>query len=291
MDDYDRIATAIRYIQANRSNQPTLAEIAGAAGLSPAHFQRLFRRWAGVSPKRLLQCLTLEHAKALLKEPQQSVLDTAMAVGLSGPGRLHDHFVRLEATTPGEYGANGAGLEIRWGMGTTPFGPAFLAQTQRGICRLAFPDSATADDSVKALTRLWPQASFVHDPAATAAMLGRVFRPSGANSNVLLHIHGTNFQFQVWRALLTIPSGEVTSYGTLARRIDRPRAARAVGSAVGANPVAFLIPCHRVLRSLGELGGYHWGIDRKQAMLAWEAAQRPSNAASASARSTDSRSV
>lgn len=267
--DYARIERAIRHLERHAGDQPELAEVAAAAGLSPYHFQRLFTRWAGVSPKRFVELLTVEHAKDLLRS-RASVLDAALAVGLSGPGRLHDRFVALEAATPGEFKAGGAGLTIRWGIHASPFGAVFAALTARGVCRLAFVDDEAAER--EALAAAWPGARLVRDDGVTAAVAAAVFAGNGG-AKPPLWVRGTNFQVAVWRALLRVPEGAVCTYGDLAAAIGRPSAARAVGQAVGANPVACLIPCHRVIRTIGALGGYRWGAQRKRALLAWEAAR------------------
>lgn len=272
--DYVRVERAIRFVVANRHRQPDLSEIAASVHLSEYHFQRLFGRWAGISPKRFLQFLTKEDAKRRLSECA-SVLEAALASGLSGAGRLHDLLVECEAVTPGEVRRRGAGIEIRYGYHPTPFGECLLAATPRGICALRFvgPSGRTAE--LRALAGEWPNARWVRDPQATGALAGRVFTRSQrtrAHSPLRLHLRGTNFQIKVWEALVRLPEGFVTSYSALARSMGHPGAARAVGSAAGSNPVAVLIPCHRVLRSVGDLAGYRWGEMRKRALLAWEAA-------------------
>lgn len=271
-DDYPRIETAIRYLATHVDEQPTLSAVAAEVGLSPFHLQRVFKRWAGISPKRLLQLLTVEHAKELLDE-SASVLDTAYEVGLTSPARLHDHFVALEAVTPGEYKSTGGELEIRYGLHDSPFGRMFLAVTRRGVCRLAFPgaDGKKSADTAE-LAERWPRARLIEDREATVSTARRIF-DRAADDPLPLVVQGTNFQIAVWRALLSIPQGEVTTYSRIAAAIGRPRAVRAVGNAVGANPIAYLIPCHRVLRQVGALGGYRWGAERKQALLAWESAR------------------
>ncbi len=270
--DYPRIETAIRYLAAHVDEQPTLSTVAAEVGLSPFHLQRVFKRWAGISPKRLLQLLTVEHAKELLDE-SASVLDTTYEVGLTSPARLHDHFVALEAMTPGEYKSGGADLEIRYGFHDSPFGAMLLAATGRGICRLTFPAGDEASAEVAGLATNWPRARLSEDPASTRPLARRIFDRAARGEPLRLLVHGTNFQIAVWRALLSIPEGEVTTYSRIAAAIGRPRAVRAVGNAVGANPIAYLIPCHRVLRQVGALGGYRWGAARKQALLAWESAR------------------
>jgi AraC family transcriptional regulator, regulatory protein of adaptative response / methylated-DNA-[protein]-cysteine methyltransferase len=268
--DYDRIARAIGYLRRHTAEQPDLAAAARHANLSEHHFQRLFTRWAGVSPKRFVQYLTVEHAKSRLGSG--SVLELAGAVGLSGPGRLHDLFVTLEAMSPGEFRAGGAGLAIRYGVHESPFGPAVVAATARGICGLHFVDRK--GDGAEQLRAHWPAAELRQDAAGTAAIAERVFQPlsSPAGRPLALLVKGTNFQIKVWRALLELPLGSIASYRHIAARIGAPGSARAVGGAIGANPIAWLIPCHRVIRETGLLGGYRWGTDRKASMLGWEAA-------------------
>jgi AraC family transcriptional regulator, regulatory protein of adaptative response / methylated-DNA-[protein]-cysteine methyltransferase len=276
--DYERAARAIDYLRRNAAGQPDLAAAARHAHLSEHHFQRLFTRWAGVSPKRFVQFLTLEHAKARLATTR-GVLDLAGAVGLSGPGRLHDLFVTLEAVSPGEFKASGAGLAIRYGVHDSPFGAALVAITARGICGLHFVDNS--NDGAGRLRRDWPDAELRRDPGATAQVAERIFRPlsSPPGRPLALLVKGTNFQVKVWRALLELPVGALASYGEVAARIGAPGSARAVGTAVGANPIAWLIPCHRVIRESGALGGYRWGPERKAAMLGWEAARAADPAA------------
>ncbi len=267
--DYDRIETAIRFIEQNAAEQPSLDRVADAVGLSPFHFQRLFRRWAGISPKRFLQFVTVEHAKELLAS-STSVMETAFEVGLSGPARLHDHFVALEAVTPGEYKSGGAGIDIRYGLHDSPFGTVFLAATDRGICGLRFVDGAPSE-SVDWLARLWPGARLIEDAKGTRALARHVFdRDPARRGPVQLLVKGTNFQVSVWKALLLVPPGRLVAYEQIAQAVGRPAASRAVGSAVGANRISYLIPCHRVIRSSGALGGYAWGLPRKRAMIGWE---------------------
>lgn len=272
--DYARVERAIGFVVANRHRQPELSEIAASVHLSEFHFQRLFARWAGISPKRFLQYLTKEDAKRRLRD-SASVLEAAFASGLSGAGRLHDLLVECEAVTPGEVRRRGAGIDIRYGYHPTPFGECLLAATSRGICGLRFVGAAGRAAEFTALADDWPGARWVSDTDATAALARRAFaRPQrdGDQSPLQLHLRGTNFQIKVWEALLRLPEGSVATYSALARAIGHPGAARAVGRATGANPIAILIPCHRVLRAAGELAGYRWGETRKQALLAWEAA-------------------
>ena len=274
MTDYDRIAQAIDFIVQHAGQQPSLDEIAAQVHLSPFHFQRLFSRWAGVTPKRFLQVLTVDRAKALLAQ-ELPLLEVSLAVGLSGASRLHDHFVQLEAVTPGEFKRGGEGLEIRHALRPSPFGPVFVAHTPRGLCSLAFVDDHhPMTEPLARLQKLWPQARLVDDPASGQALVDRVFGgPARADRPLSLHVQGTNFQIQVWQALLQLPPGRLTTYGQLAEQLGRPGAARAVGQAVGHNPLAFVIPCHRVIQRSGQLGGYHWGPTRKHAIHAWESAR------------------
>lgn len=271
--DYERIAAAIKYIAAQVERQPSLDEVAEQIHLSPYHFQRLFSRWAGVTPKRYLQALTVERAKQLLQE-STSLLEVSHRIGLSGGSRLHDHFVQIEAMTPGEYKQQGEGLVIEYGVQASPFGEALIAMTPRGICKLAFLETETTAQVLRQIKQTWPQARLQASPKKAGALLNQIFQQQGKPDRPLsLHVTGTNFQIQVWRALLRIPAGSVTSYSQLAQAIGKPRAARTVGSAVAANPVAFLIPCHRVIQQSGQIGQYHWGATRKHALHVWEAAR------------------
>ncbi len=273
MSDYARIADAIRFIASQVVRQPTLDEIAAHVHLSPFHFQRLFSRWAGVTPKRYLQVLTLERAKALLQE-SRPLLEVADTLGLSSGSRLYDHFVQLEAVTPGEYKQRGAGLVIDHGVHDTPFGQAFVALTPRGVCNFSFLDDQAPEAPLAALTHNWPEAELREATSRTQSVIHTMFDDSKTPDRPLsLHVSGTNFQISVWRALLQIPPAKVVSYAQVASAVGNPKAARAVGLAVGANPVALMIPCHRVIQQNGKLGGYHWGETRKQAIHAWEAAR------------------
>ena len=247
----------------------SLEAMAGAMDMSPAHFQRIFSRWVGVSPKRYQQYLTLGHAKTLLAD-RFTTLTTADAVGLSGSGRLHDLFVAWEAMSPGEFAKGGDGLRIRHGTFDSPFGPALAMGTDRGLCGLGFVAETGAAASMADLQSRWPKATYVHDPGAIRTWVEAAFAQAG---NTALHLIGAPFQLKVWEALLAIPSGHVTSYSQIAGAIGHPQAVRAVGTAVGRNPVSWLIPCHRALRKSGALGGYHWGLPVKRAMLAWESAR------------------
>jgi AraC family transcriptional regulator of adaptative response/methylated-DNA-[protein]-cysteine methyltransferase len=274
--DFGRIARAIRFIDTNYRAQPRLAAIAASAHLSEFHFNRLFRRWAGVTPRQYLAYVTARAARAALASTP-SVLEAAYCVGLSGPSRLHDLMVTLEAVTPGQLKARGRGMQITYGLTDTPFGRALLAGTSRGLCHLAFVEPGTEAASVAALAASWPQARLRRDEDAAAALAARIWSsPRGtaaarAAAPLKLAVKGTNFQLKVWQALLELGSAGPTTYAALARAVGSPGGARAVGRAVGANPVPWLIPCHNVLRTDGALGGYHWGEDRKRAMLAWQA--------------------
>ncbi len=272
--DFARIARAIAFIDANFRAQPRLASIAAAAHLSEFHFNRLFRRWAGVTPRQYLAFVTARAARGALLGAR-SVLDAALTVGLSGPGRLHDLMVSLEAVTPGELRARGAGVALSAGFAETPFGAALLAATSRGIAHLSFVESGAEDAALRGLAEQWPDARIVRDDAAARQQVQRIWADGEARAPLRLHVKGTNFQLKVWRALIEAGAGSPTTYGTLARAAGSAAAARAAGSAVGANPVAWLIPCHNVLRADGALGGYHWGVERKRAMLAWQELGRP----------------
>lgn len=269
---YAKVEQAIHYLAEHSHEQPDLDTVAAQTGLSSHHFQRVFKRLAGVSPKRFLQYTTLEQAKTLLRG-QNSVLDTSYAVGLSGAGRLHDLFLNGEAVTPGGYKTAGAGLTIRYGIHPTPFGYALIAVTEHGICELDLrSDYATAEAQAEELTRKWRQAALQRDDTATAAVVEQIFHEGQpCVSGLPLHLRGTNFQLKVWQAILQVPEGALTTYSEIAEAVGTPKAVRAVGSAVGDNPIAYLIPCHRVLRKDGGIGGYATGVARKQAMLSYEA--------------------
>jgi AraC family transcriptional regulator of adaptative response/methylated-DNA-[protein]-cysteine methyltransferase len=265
-EDYQRIAKAIRYLRMNTLEQPSLDQVAAQAGLSPHHFQRIFRRWAGVSPKRFLQFLTANHAKQLLRQ-SQPVLDTSFAVGLSSPGRLHDLLINIDAVTPGEYKDRGQGLLIEYGQHPTPFGESLIATTARGICRLAFLETNSAEAELDSLRKDWPKAQLLENSPKTAPLIEQIFNKDCRTKPLPLLLCGTNFQIKVWQALLQIPEGSIASYGYLAEKLQKPKASRPVGTAIGQNPIGYLIPCHRVLRSDGGIGGYRWGEDRKFALL------------------------
>jgi len=272
---YQLIEQAIRYIEANVHRQPELDEIASAIGISEYYFQRLFTRWAGISPKRFMQFLTKEHAKELLAR-SENLLDTTHQIGLSSLGRLHDLFVNTEAVTPGEYKSQGAGLSIHYGLHFTPFGKCIIATTGRGICHLAFVQNSESN-AIDNLVADWKQAKMIEDYNTTAPLIARIFSPpiidsafDKENQRLNLHLRGTNFQIKVWEALLNIPTGTVSTYEQIASQIGNPNAVRAVGTAVGHNPIAVLVPCHRVIRKAGEFGNYRYGSARKKALLARE---------------------
>jgi AraC family transcriptional regulator of adaptative response/methylated-DNA-[protein]-cysteine methyltransferase len=270
--DFARIARAIRFIDDNFRAQPRLAQIAASARLSEFHFNRLFRRWAGITPRQYLAFITARAAHDALRSTP-SVLEAAYSVGLSGPGRLHDLIVTLDAVTPGELKELGRNMRISYGLADTPFGRALIASTPRGVCHLAFIESGTEAAVSGELRGSWPRAVLTRDDAEAAQLAARIWSraPGGACATpVRLTVKGTNFQLKVWQALLELGSERATTYGALARAVGVDRGARAVGQAVGANPVAWLIPCHNVLCKSGALGGYHWGADRKRAMLAWQ---------------------
>ena len=291
-EDYRRVKQAIRFIAEHRLEQPGLDEVADHLGLSPYHVQRLFTRWAGVSPKRFLQYVTLEHAKELLRG-SDTVLDASYGAGLSGAGRPHDLCVTLEGVTPGEIRNGGQGVEISWGIHSSPFGPAFLAATDRGLTTLSFVPSEGPEPLLEELEDGWPEAEIVRAPGRTAPVARQIFGTPGGRSTsqgespspllrpsadggppaLRLQVQGTNFQVRVWEALLRVPAGRAVSYSDLAAAVGSPEAARAVGGAVSRNPVAVIIPCHRVLRRDGSFGGYAYGETCKRALLAWEEAR------------------
>jgi AraC family transcriptional regulator, regulatory protein of adaptative response / methylated-DNA-[protein]-cysteine methyltransferase len=272
-EDYTRIEQAILFLEKNFRQQPDLKEVATSVGLSEYHFQRLFSRWAGISPKRFLQFLTIEYAKQLLTE-SKSVLDATYESGLSSPGRLHDLFVTCEAITPGEFKNKGEGLTITYGFHPSPFGECLLAVTDRGICGLAFVSGSNRDNVLTELKNKWPQAKFAEDPTHILPFVEQIFNPVKSRQALPVILKGTNFQIKVWQALLKIPPGSVVSYDELASLIGQPGAARAVGNAVAQNPIGYVIPCHRVIRKIGAVGDYHWNPTRKRAILGWEAARK-----------------
>jgi len=267
---YNVTRRALDIIDAGPAPGPSLEELAARLDMSAAHLQRVFSRWVGVSPKRYQQYLALDHAKLLLRE-KFTTLATADAVGLSGSGRLHDLFVRWEAMSPGDYAGGAKGLRITWGWFDSPFGPALVMGTEKGICGIGFAGETGPEAAMADLRARWPLARFSEDRAALRPWAEAAFGTGGGAAR--LYLIGAPFQIKVWEALLRIPSGHVTTYSEIARAIGSPRAARAVGTAVGRNPISWLIPCHRALRKSGGLGGYHWGLPVKRAMLAWESAQ------------------
>ncbi len=285
-DDYRRVEQALLFLESEFPRQPDLSELSRSVGLSEFHFQKMFGRWVGISPKRFMQFLSREYAAGALRQ-SRSLLDTAYASGLSGPGRLHDLFVNCDAVTPAEYRSGGQGLRVAYGFHPTPFGECLLAQTDRGVCSLFFEptpgDEARTPPGPRAflldeLGRQWHGAGLFQDQAATAKTVARIFaqtQDTAIGSEPLhLMLSGTNFQIKVWEALLRIPGGEMVAYEDIARAVGRPRAVRAVASAVARNPIAYVIPCHRVIRKLGVLNEYRWGSARKKALLGWEAARR-----------------
>jgi AraC family transcriptional regulator, regulatory protein of adaptative response / methylated-DNA-[protein]-cysteine methyltransferase len=276
--DYDAVRRAIAFISESWRVQPTIEAIATAAGVTPDELHHLFRRWAGLTPKAFMQALTLDHAKGLLRA-SASVLDAALDSGLSGPGRLHDLFVAHEAMSPGEWKAGGAGTTLRYGFHPSPFGTAVVIASGRGLAGLAFADPGGEEAALVDMQRRWPRATYIADDAGTAALAQRVFDPSlwRADRPLRVTLIGTDFEVRVWETLLKIPLGRAATYSAIAAKLERPKASRAVGAAVGRNPISFVVPCHRVLGKSGALTGYHWGITRKQAMLGWEAGKVAAN--------------
>jgi len=272
--DYEIVRRAIAHIRENWREQPAVETIAEAAGVTPSDLHHLFRRWAGLTPKAFLQAITLDHARALLRQ-SASVLDATFEVGLSGPGRLHDLFVTHEAMSPGEWKAGGEGLTLRYGFHPSPFGSALVMATGRGLAGMAFADAGKEKAALADMRGRWPKASYVEDTAGTAPLARRIFDPSlwRAEKPLRVVLIGTDFELRVWETLLSVPMGRVTTYSDIAAKVCTPAAARAVGAAVGRNPVCFVVPCHRVIGKSGKLTGYHWGITRKRAMLGWEAGQ------------------
>jgi AraC family transcriptional regulator of adaptative response/methylated-DNA-[protein]-cysteine methyltransferase len=272
--DYDALQRAVQFLGENWREQPSLDAIADAMRLPATQAQKLFHRWAGLTPKQFVQAMTLDHARAML-ESGACVLDAALDSGLSGPGRLHDLFVVHEAMTPGEYGARGAGVDISYGFHDSPFGLALVMATMRGLCGIAFAeghDAKARNTALEDMTRRWPKANYTENPTETAPLASRIFNPELWSEDQPLRVVliGTDFEVQVWETLLRIPLGRGTTYGTIAEHLGKPSAARAVGRAVGANPISFVVPCHRVIGKSGALTGYHWGLTRKRAILGWE---------------------
>jgi AraC family transcriptional regulator, regulatory protein of adaptative response / methylated-DNA-[protein]-cysteine methyltransferase len=270
--NWRRMGRAIRFLSANYLDQPRLEDAADAVGLSPFHFQRVFTRYVGVSPKHFVGHLTLDHAKADLASGK-SLLDTALDAGLSGPSRLHDLCLKIEAMTPGDYAKGGEGLAIDYGFHPSPFGTALVMATAKGVCGLAFGDEGEEKKMFADMRARWPKAAYSEAPERTARFARAIFAPKKGDGDLRLHLLGTKWQIKVWEALLAIPQGRFSTYGAVAAQIGSDGAARAVGAAVGRNPISWIIPCHRVLGSAGTLTGYHWGLDRKRAMLAVEAAR------------------
>jgi len=272
--DYDSVRRAIAFISEQWRNQPTIEAMADAAAVTPDELHHLFRRWAGLTPKAFMQALTLDHAKGLLRD-SASVLDAALDSGLSGPGRLHDLFVTHEAMSPGEWKNGGAGMTLRYGFHPSPFGTAIVIATERGLAGLAFADSGGEQAALADMRGRWPNATYVEDYLSTAPLAQRIFVPKlwRADQPLRVVLIGTDFEVRVWETLLKIPMGKAVCYSDIANTINAPKASRAVGAAVGKNPVSFVVPCHRALAKDGKLTGYHWGITRKQAMLGWEAGQ------------------
>jgi AraC family transcriptional regulator of adaptative response/methylated-DNA-[protein]-cysteine methyltransferase len=270
--DYDIVRRAIAYLSENWRAQPDIEAVAHAAGVSAGDLHHLFRRWAGLTPKAFLQAITLDHARRLLRD-SASVLDASYEVGLSGPGRLHDLFVTHEAMSPGEWKSGGEGLTVSYGFHPSPFGSALVMATPRGLCGLAFADPGEEAAALDDMRRRWPRATYVEDAARTGPLAARIFEPTRWRADAPLRVIliGTDFEVRVWETLLTVPMGRATTYSDLAAKRGRPSAARAVGAAVGKNPLSFVVPCHRVLGRSGDLCGYHWGLTRKRAMLGWEA--------------------
>lgn len=273
--DYDTVRGVIEMISNDYRSQPTLETIAAELGQSPTQLQKVFTRWAGLSPKAFLQAITLDHAKRLLGHEGLPLLEASFEVGYSGPGRLHDLFVTHEAMSPGIWKAKGEGLTIRYGYHPSPFGTALVMITDRGLAGLAFDDPGERRDAFEDMASRWPRATYVEDAAATALYATRIFDPSRWSADAPLNVVliGSDFQIRVWQALMTIPLAKAVTYSDIARDIGQPTASRAVGAAVGRNPISFVVPCHRALGKSGDLTGYHWGLTRKRAMLGWETGQ------------------
>ena len=271
--DYDTVCRVIEMLTLDYQEQPSLETVAARLNQSPTQLQKTFTRWAGLSPKAFLQAVTLDHAKRLLRKDGLPILETSIELGLSGPGRLHDLFVTHEAMSPGEWKARGAGLTIRYGFHASPFGQALVMATDRGLAGLAFADPGEEKACFEDMAGRWPQAQFVADTVATAPYAARIFDPQRWSGEQPLRVVliGSDFQVRVWESLLRIPLGQAVTYSDIARQIGQPTASRAVGAAVGRNPISFVVPCHRALGKSGALTGYHWGLTRKRAMLGWEA--------------------
>ena len=274
LDDYERVRSVLANLTENWRDQPSLEELAKPVGLEPEQLQRLFSRWAGLTPKAFLQALTLDHARAMLKD-SASILETSLEVGLSGPGRLHDLFVTHEGMSPGAYKTKGSGVIISYGFHPSPFGLALVMVTAQGLCGLGFSDVGGEAASLADMQRRWPNATYVENSAQTAPYAAQIFAPEKWQDGQPLRVTfiGSDFEIRVWESLLKIPMGRAVTYGDIASSIDKPNAARAVGAAVGRNPISFVVPCHRVIGKSGALTGYHWGLTRKRAILGWEAGQ------------------
>ena len=272
--DYERVQSVLAHLTENWRDQPSLEELAAPLGISAEQLQRLFTRWAGLTPKAFLQALTLDHARVMLKD-SASILETALEVGLSGPSRLHDLFVTHEGMSPGAYKTKGAGIAIAYGFHPSPFGLALVMVTDYGLCGLGFSDGLGKDASFADMKRRWPNAQYTEDVTKTGPYADQIFAPEEWRDGRPLRVTliGSDFEIRVWETLLKIPMGRAVTYGDIAHSIDKPKAARAVGAAVGRNPISFVVPCHRVIGKSGALMGYHWGLTRKRAILGWEAGQ------------------
>jgi len=286
-EDYATIRQALEFVGESWREQPSVEAIAAHAGLTPQALTTLFRRWCGLSPKAFLQAQTLDHARALVRDGA-NLLDASYELGLSGPGRLHDLFVTHESMSPGEWKQGGQGVLVRWGFHASPFGKALIMATDRGLCGTAFADPGEEAAALADMTWRWPRADFVEDPAGTEALARRIFDPAEWSADRPLRIVfiGSDFEIRVWETLLSVPLGRTTTYSSIAAAIEKPTASRAVGAAVGRNPMSFVVPCHRVLGKCGALRGYHWGLTRKRAMLGWEAARLDPQAAPETAPET-----
>jgi AraC family transcriptional regulator, regulatory protein of adaptative response / methylated-DNA-[protein]-cysteine methyltransferase len=274
LDDYERVRAVLANLSENWRDQPSLEELAKPVGLSAEHLQRVFTRWAGLTPKAFLQALTLDHARAMLKD-SASILETSLEVGMSGPGRLHDLFVTHEGMSPGAYKSKGMGLKISYGFHPSPFGLALIMVTDYGLCGMGFADKGGEASALQDMQKRWPNAQYTEDSAETAPYAARIFAPGTWRDGQPLRITfiGSDFEIRVWESLLKIPMGRAVTYGDIATSIAKPKAARAVGAAVGRNPISFVVPCHRVIGKSGDITGYHWGLTRKRAILGWEAGQ------------------
>ena len=275
MNQFERVKKVIEFLDDNQQSQPSLDELSTHLGISTFHLHRIFSDWAGITPKAFLKCLTLEHAKTMLKN-ESSVLDATFESGLSGPGRLHDLCVSIEAASPGEIKSGGLGLTTKAGFADSPFGHCLIAENQRGICHISFEPNRNKKSGLETIRAEWPKSNLTWDNSVAETIASKLFtKPKGLHPDARLNafVRGTNFQLRVWRAVLRLPLGYLTTYGKVAGAIGNPKSSRAVGTAIGNNPIAFLVPCHRVIRSTGALGEYRWGAERKKAVLAWEFTQ------------------